>query len=213
MSPSWRSTAGRASPGTDPALRPHRREYRRAPQRADESLPRRCQHSSRRGLGRLRDAWPEKSMLIRPQAQPQRVMVTRCDHLSTPAKACFFAPMVPRCTVTGSQQRFRSWYEAVRFAAYLATEVSAQVTGRGVMLAGSARRCAPAEFYRCGRCADGAGINTRNCTCCCCRRDQSPHDDDVSANNDPLPPSVDDHIRRLSVRLRVRTVGDEPALT
>ena len=103
--------------------------------------------------------------------------------------------------------------EAVRFAAYLATEVSAQVTGRGVMLAGSARRCAPAEFHRCGRCADGAGINTRNCTCCCCRRDQSPHDDDVSANNDPLPPSIDDHIRRLSVRLRVRTVGDEPALT
>jgi hypothetical protein len=103
--------------------------------------------------------------------------------------------------------------EAVRFAAYLATEVSAQVTGRGVMLAGSARRCAPAEFHRCGRCADGAGINTRNCTCCRCRRDQSPHDDDVSANNDPLPPSIDDHIRRLSVRLRVRTVGDEPALT
>jgi hypothetical protein len=66
-------------------------------------------YSSRRGLGRLRDAWPEKSMLFRPQAQPQRVMVTRCHHLSTPAKACFFAPMVPRCTVTGSQQRFRSW--------------------------------------------------------------------------------------------------------
>jgi hypothetical protein len=29
-----------------------------------------------------------------------------------------------------------------------------------------------------------------------CRRDQSPHRDCVSANNDPLPPSFDDHIER-----------------
>jgi hypothetical protein len=57
------------------------------------------------------------------------------------------------------------------------------------------------------------GINTRKCTCRGCRSDQSPRDDYVSANNDPLPPSIDDHIRRLSVRLRVRTVGDEPAST
>jgi hypothetical protein len=57
------------------------------------------------------------------------------------------------------------------------------------------------------------GINTRKCTCSGCRSDQSPRDDYVSANNDPLPPSIDDHIRRLSVRLRVRTVGDEPAST
>jgi hypothetical protein len=57
------------------------------------------------------------------------------------------------------------------------------------------------------------GINTRNYTCCRCRRDYPPHDNDVAANNDPLAPSADDRIRRLSAGLRVRTVGDKPALT
>src|SRR5271166_5927961 len=46
----------------------------------------------------------------------------------------------------------------------------------------------------------------------CCRRDQSPHDDHVVANNDPLPASMDDQIGRLPVVLRTTTVGDEPAL-